>query len=154
MRFVGIVTLLGLLAGSAAAQPHDAAWAQRKIDEAHCQAWAQGQARAEYSPQLRQAARQQEAMISSGRYSSAAQAGAGLAGANIALLQLAQQGREKELLEACMIQQTSQREGMTTPPVAPRRAPAVPEKGTPMRPKEPCASGQYWNSTSGQCEKF
>src|SRR2546428_12760127 len=81
MRFVATVTLLGLFAGSAAAQPHDATWAQRKIDEAQCRTWALDQARAEYGPQLRQAARQQEAVISAGRYSgSAAQAGVGLAG--------------------------------------------------------------------------
>ncbi len=154
MRFVATVTLLGLFAGSAAAQPHDATWAQRKIDEAQCRTWALDQARAEYGPQLRQAARQQESMISAGRYSgSAAQAGVGLAGANIALLQLAQQGREKELFEACMIQQTSQRERITAP-VAPRQTPQVPERTTPVRPKEPCAWGLYWNSTSGQCEKF
>jgi len=112
---MGIVTLLGLLAGSAAAQPPDTAWAQRKIDEAQCRTWAQGQARAEYGPQLRQAARQQEAMTSGRYYGPAAQAGVGLAGVNIALIQLAQQGRESELFEACMIQRASQRSGSTTP---------------------------------------
>ena len=58
MRFVGAATLVALLAGCSAPQPRDAAWAQRKIDEAQCRAWAQSQARAEYGPQLRQAARQ------------------------------------------------------------------------------------------------
>jgi hypothetical protein len=159
MRFVRPATLLALLAGCAAPQPRDAAWAQRKIDEAQCRAWAQSQARAEYGPQLRQAARQQEAMTSGGYYGPAAQAGVGLAGANIALLQLAQQVRENELIDACMIQRASQRGGITTTPIAPRQAPSVPEKVlpervTPLRPKEPCASGQYWDSGSGRCEKF
>jgi hypothetical protein len=87
------------VAGCATAEPRDAAWARRQIIESECRTWAQSQARAEYAPQIRDAARQQSYFARSGN-----SAGAGLAGSTVALAQLAQQGREQELFDACLIE--------------------------------------------------
>ena len=91
--------ILLVTATNCAAQPHDAAWARRQILESQCRTWASGQARAEFGPQIQEAARQQRNAVRSG-YA----AGAGVAGANVAVAQLAQQGRENDLYEACLIE--------------------------------------------------
>ena len=100
-RFSGSALVLAVVAvvGCAPAPPRDAAWARRQIIESECRTWAQSQARAEYAPQIQNAARQQSYFVRSGN-----SAGAGLAGSTVALAQLAQQGRENELFEACMIE--------------------------------------------------
>ena len=95
----GAAVILLVTTASCATQPHDAAWARRQIIESQCRAWASGQARAEFGPQIQEAARQQRNAVRSG-YA----AGAGVAGANVAVAQLAQQGRENDLYEACLIE--------------------------------------------------
>jgi len=95
--------VLGLmLATEALAAEPDVAAARRKIIEAECRTWARSHARAEYAPQIQDAARQQSNFVRSGN-----SAGAGLAGSTIALAQLAQQGRERELMDACVVDRQS-----------------------------------------------
>jgi hypothetical protein len=87
---LGAAVLVGLVATESLAEEPDVATARRKIIEAQCQTWARDQARAEYAPQIQDAARQRNDFIRSGNRS-----GAGLAGSTMALAQLAQQSRER-----------------------------------------------------------
>jgi hypothetical protein len=96
-----ILASLVVITTALTAEP-DVAVARRKIIEAQCQTWAREQARAEYAPQIQDAARQRNDFIRSGNRS-----GAGLAGSTMALAQLAQQSRERELTEACIVDRQS-----------------------------------------------
>ena len=100
---LGAAFLVGLvLATQAPGAEPDVTAARRKIIEAQCRAWARDQARAEYAPQIQDAARQRNDFVRSGN-----RAGAGLAGSSMALAQLAQQSREQELTVACIIDRQS-----------------------------------------------
>jgi len=100
---LGAAFLVGLVRATQApgAEP-DVTAARRKIIEAQCRTWARDQARAEYAPQIQDAARQRNDFVRSGN-----RAGAGLAGSSMALAQLAQQSREQELTDACIIDRQS-----------------------------------------------
>jgi len=171
-RWSVMFAAVAVTAVCAEAQTHDATWAQRQIFEAQCGTWARDQARDEYAPKLRDA-RQQLNSFSASR-TSVAKTGAALAASNIGLLQVAQQSREKELLEACVIQReaqfaparTEERPG-PTPPLAPtgreELAPRGPEAHAPKAPtrskldtdkRDACDWGEYWSSSQQRCVKI
>jgi hypothetical protein len=85
-----------------AEQPRDAAWARRQIIESQCRTWAQAQARAEYSGKSRRAAAAMQAATAP-PYNSLSIPAFGLSYLNATVLQLAREGRERDLFKACMI---------------------------------------------------
>jgi len=160
-RVAVLAGAVGLLPVCAEAQARDAAWAQRQIIEAQCGTWARDQAGEEYAPQLREA-RQQLATMS-GQRGSAAKAGAALATSNIGLLRLAQQSREKELSEACIVQREAQLAPTRTAPrqeePAPGASAVAPAYKPPTRKLDSdkrgaCDWGSYWNSSQQHCIKI
>jgi hypothetical protein len=136
------------LAGAVGCAPVTPRNPETVIAEVKCKAWARNAAQDEYARDARTFATAPQTVVAGG-----AGAGAvyGMAGLGSALTDIARQGRERELVEACMAQNAPVRGPAAWAPR--RQTPPSPEP-TSAAPRSSCDFGMYWNSAKEQCMKI